>query len=215
MKALHCVTAALVAGLAAGGALADNYEITNGSEYSLDYDYGGMGAGRGVSFLATQDFTIHSMGIDIALMQEDSTLYNFEIYSSTNGHDAGDLLASVSKTLAAAAGWHDAAMDFTFQSGDYYVINFERADHQWLDGVGTHYAWEGGNTAVSYGPFTVVEGFADSPPNNGNPLIPYMRMSTDASAAVPEPASWAMMLGGFGLVGGALRSRQKAAVSFA
>jgi len=34
-------------------------------------------------------------------------------------------------------------------------------------------------------------------------------------SAAPEPASWALMLGGFGLVGGALRSRRKAAVSFA
>jgi len=34
------------------------------------------------------------------------------------------------------------------------------------------------------------------------------------SGAVPEPASWAMMLGGFGLVGGAMR-RRKAVVSFA
>ena len=33
-------------------------------------------------------------------------------------------------------------------------------------------------------------------------------------AAVPEPASWAMMLGGFGLTGGAMRSRRKTAVSF-
>lgn len=33
-------------------------------------------------------------------------------------------------------------------------------------------------------------------------------------AAVPEPASWALMLGGFGLVGGAMR-RRKAAVRFA
>jgi len=32
--------------------------------------------------------------------------------------------------------------------------------------------------------------------------------------AVPEPASWALMLGGFGLVGGAMR-RRRAAVSFA
>ena len=31
---------------------------------------------------------------------------------------------------------------------------------------------------------------------------------------VPEPASWAMMVGGFGLVGGALRSRRKLTVSF-
>lgn len=37
----------------------------------------------------------------------------------------------------------------------------------------------------------------------------------DAPAGVPEPVSWAMMVGGFGLVGGAMRSRRKAAVTFA
>jgi hypothetical protein len=36
-----------------------------------------------------------------------------------------------------------------------------------------------------------------------------------ANGAVPEPASWALMLGGFGMVGGAMRSRRKGAVSFA
>jgi hypothetical protein len=34
------------------------------------------------------------------------------------------------------------------------------------------------------------------------------------TGAVPEPASWALMVGGFGMVGGAMRSRRKAAVSF-
>jgi hypothetical protein len=33
--------------------------------------------------------------------------------------------------------------------------------------------------------------------------------------AVPEPASWALMLGGFGMIGGAMRSRRRAAVTFA
>jgi len=33
--------------------------------------------------------------------------------------------------------------------------------------------------------------------------------------AAPEPASWALMLGGFGLVGGAMRSRRRAAITFA
>jgi len=32
---------------------------------------------------------------------------------------------------------------------------------------------------------------------------------------VPEPASWALMLGGFGMIGGVMRSRRKTAVSFA
>ncbi len=35
------------------------------------------------------------------------------------------------------------------------------------------------------------------------------------NGAVPEPASWAMMLGGFGLVGGAMRRRKAATVSYA
>ena len=36
----------------------------------------------------------------------------------------------------------------------------------------------------------------------------------DVAAAVPEPATWAMMLGGFGLIGGAMR-RRRASVQFA
>jgi len=40
-------------------------------------------------------------------------------------------------------------------------------------------------------------------------------LRVEMSGGVPEPASWALMLGGFGLVGGVMRSRRKAAVSFA
>jgi hypothetical protein len=39
-------------------------------------------------------------------------------------------------------------------------------------------------------------------------------LDLNGGGAVPEPASWAMMLGGFGAIGGAMRSRRKAAVSF-
>ena len=35
------------------------------------------------------------------------------------------------------------------------------------------------------------------------------------TSPAPEPASWALMLGGFGMVGGALRSRRRIAASFA
>lgn len=36
---------------------------------------------------------------------------------------------------------------------------------------------------------------------------------TNLSGAVPEPASWAFMIAGFGLVGGALRQRRSAALT--
>jgi len=42
----------------------------------------------------------------------------------------------------------------------------------------------------------------------------YVVSGAAVSGAVPEPASWALMLGGFGAIGGAMRSRRKAAVSF-
>ena len=38
---------------------------------------------------------------------------------------------------------------------------------------------------------------------------------TQGNGAVPEPAAWAMMLAGFGLVGSAMRRREKVAVTFA
>jgi hypothetical protein len=38
--------------------------------------------------------------------------------------------------------------------------------------------------------------------------------SKDPGPKVPEPASWAMMLAGFGAIGSAMRSRRKAAVRF-
>ena len=39
-------------------------------------------------------------------------------------------------------------------------------------------------------------------------------LTGSAASPAPEPASWAMMVGGFGLVGGAMRARRKLAVSF-
>lgn len=63
-----------------------------------------------------------------------------------------------------------------------------------------------GQFAGATGSFTNI-GTADSrggPP----PLLTFSFAGTiDAPAAVPEPASWALMIGGFGLVGGALRRR--------
>ena len=65
------------------------------------------------------------------------------------------------------------------------------------------------------GTVTGYDGYTTRTYNDPNLLIAAGSVSLSGSAAVPEPASWAMMLGGFGLVGGAMRSRRKAAVSFA
>lgn len=71
-----------------------------------------------------------------------------------------------------------------------------------------------------------LPGFALSPKNNvltirGTAFVPDGSFGGDirfSDTAVPEPATWAMMLLGFGFVGGAMRSakrRQKLTVSYA
>lgn len=56
-----------------------------------------------------------------------------------------------------------------------------------------------------------------APPPSGNEVISDFSPENATLSAVPEPSSWAMLLLGFGLVGGVVRSarrRQKLAVSF-
>ena len=50
-----------------------------------------------------------------------------------------------------------------------------------------------------------------------NPAINAFETANFSAGAVPEPAAWAMMIAGFGLVGGALRRQKKltTSVSFA
>ena len=43
----------------------------------------------------------------------------------------------------------------------------------------------------------------------------YVVSGAAVSGAVPEPASWALMLGGFGAIGGAMRARRRTRVRFA
>ena len=51
--------------------------------------------------------------------------------------------------------------------------------------------------------------------NHGSVTLSSARNLSFGAAAVPEPASWAMMVGGFGLIGAAMRRRQRIVVSFA
>ena len=66
------------------------------------------------------------------------------------------------------------------------------------NGGGTFRVQNSGSVSSSLNPFTITGDVA---------LIPV--------ALVPEPATWAMMIGGIGLAGGALRRRQRVAVRFA
>ena len=50
--------------------------------------------------------------------------------------------------------------------------------------------------------------------NGVNPGLSELSFEGDLVAAVPEPATWALMILGFGIVGSALRRRRRAQVRF-
>lgn len=60
-------------------------------------------------------------------------------------------------------------------------------------------------------PFNVGELFASFTMPNGNGRYRFIIFS----GSIPEPASWAMMIAGFGLAGGMLRQRRRTSVRFA
>lgn len=56
-----------------------------------------------------------------------------------------------------------------------------------------------------------VEGLGSNGGNGSNdPMIDGVSFQGAAAGAVPEPASWAMMIGGFGMIGAAMRRRSAA-----
>ena len=82
----------------------------------------------------------------------------------------------------------------------------------------------GYNSTIAYdhsSDLRTMQEIFDLTPDKGHGWLGGAATATDlsdlfrpAAAAVPEPASWAMMLSGFGLIGGALRSRKRVTALF-
>jgi len=110
--------------------------------------------------------------------------------------------------------------------GATYSISF------WLlaQGTGTFQLFLGDNLLFTAGglsfPYSQVAGTFVAPEadtdlrfsfsnTNGYFELDDVSLTFVSGPAIPEPASWAMMIGGFALAGGALRQRRKVAVRFA
>lgn len=154
--------------------------LDQGRLYTPDLSQGGMGSGRGVGFHADENFSMNSFATKLNVGAAATTPeYRYEIFSSTNGHDVGGLLASTSFFVLEGVGYQLQPFVFDFIAGNYYVINFSRVDGATLDGVGTSYSWEDVGTYVpyDYGVLTLIDGFVGATPGSGNPLIPHVRFS--------------------------------------
>jgi hypothetical protein len=127
-----------------------------------------------------------------------------------------------------------------FRSGGYNPRVSQHGDHGGAaGGGGGGYSGGAGGDAFTFYEFPTVQedGFGGGGGGSYNPygvVVPgvnpadgYVLVSYDYTpvngvtpppppiGGVPEPTSWAMMLGGFGLVGGAMRARRKTTPNFA
>ena len=159
-------------------------------------------------------------------------------YASTPGVNVGDTYTlsvyadNGGSSLANQTWGYDDLQGFTIQSGSYsgsYSKVWESSTGFSTDGDGNvvyvaFYGTSGAsNNTDNFGSWTGDTVFGDGAFydffGRGNGLStdlqdPTLWHVSAVGGAVPEPASWALMLGGFGFVGGAMRSRRRTAVSF-
>ncbi|WP_299849532.1 VPLPA-CTERM sorting domain-containing protein [uncultured Roseovarius sp.] len=209
MKVIQSVlgAGALAVALMAMPAQAAFIEVHSDKKYTGG---GSEGSGRGQGFEMLANTSVNSIGIEANLNR---LSYTIDIFASTNGRSAGSILASFTRTLGGAGfGWYDMAVNYTFNTNSYYVVN-------WRPSTGGDWVVQSGNpgnAGINYyndnalpetdGPFRLVEGFAGSVPNSGNSLHPSMRYGVGAT--VPLPASLPLLIGGFGLLGFVGRRRK-------
>ena len=110
-------------------------------------------------------------------------------------------VGGISQTLATGAGLYDISFDLSNDNGAFFSADFGGANlllNPPGEGV-THYSFT--NVAAS-GPTTLSFSFF-------NPPAFYTLDAVSVTAGVPEPASWALMIGGFFGLGATLRSARR------
>lgn len=108
-------------------------------------------------------------------------------------------------------------LTLTFDGGQTLTGSYSPLTNSFLSGS----SFTSGNVAYSLSEFSfrrflgdAVQANVATPGGDGNDYVGNFRIATLAGA-VPEPASWAMMIGGFGLMGGAIRRRARPSTKFA
>jgi len=170
---------------------------------------GGEGGGRGIGFQADSSFSIDSAGIFMDLVSQS---YDVLIYGSTNGSDAGAVLASASAVVGGSgAQYYDIAIAYTFTAGSFYVLHWRPTDlgiNDWVAANTPNGFFFDSDLPETIGPVTLLDGEEGSGPDDfGNFLHPNLRVDVvDTAVAAPEP--FALALFGLGLVGLGLSRRR-------
>lgn len=152
---------------------------------SYYYDFGGYGDANGPAGDGIQQTVATAVG----------TLYTLTFGLSAEDYQGTSVLAVLFNGVQ-AANYSQTSTGLQFQKP--------------FTTLSLNFLATSGSTTITF-----LEGVGSNGGNGSNdPLIDGVSFDVAASGAVPEPATWALMIGGFGLVGAGMR-RRTAAMSFA
>lgn len=219
------LSAATLAPAHAGVVFSDNFDAENGGASALNYtgfaNFNSVGGGQ-TDLVANGDFGIACSGSCVDL---DGSPGPGELVSSSSfAFNTGDL---VRLTFDIGGSQRRSGSDNFFAGFNFgstvtmndYGFNFTGSDIIVLPNVDTASVNSSSSvafdapfssrsiffTAGSAGSLNFL--FGSNSADNVGPLLD--NVSLDISAPVPEPATWAFMIFGFGLVGSALRRNRK------
>jgi MYXO-CTERM domain-containing protein len=203
-RALLIAAAALGLQSAGAATVLDLSPNSDGFSWDTEADGTVVFEARSIYLRANETFTIDQLSWFGGVV---ANSYEFVISAGLGEENGsiGAVLASASASLPAGAGPQSIDIDFTFQSGAEYVINFRPVSEAYGFGgpYGFHYSgWGNGSEEADLGLVTLLdgrEGFNSD--SAGNSWTTHFAMNV-----VPEPSS--SLLGLVGLCGIVLRRRR-------
>ena len=121
--------------------------------------------------------------------------------------------------------FNNATYSFTFAGGPFDLQSFDVSYADSAGALANLTAYDAANAVINSGAFNVGStgtlsfsgwtGISKLVVTNTVAHFSMDNLTLAAAGAVPEPATWAMMIAGFSLVGASMRRRRRASVSFA
>lgn len=166
--------------------------------------------GRGVVFVPTAAFTLTSVGLYHDLTNV-ALSYALSTAPSATGFVGGGTILRTGTLTANTTGLQ--FVDFslaaiTLQAGQAYHLSFA---HNGAANQNFFYDQSGAQPYAQAG-FASIDGTQAN--DTSNFVLSRIRLN-GAGGGVPEPAAWALMLAGFGLVGSAMRTTRRVATAAA